>query len=294
MDQWFLQLVNQQWTHPMLDVIMVLITVGAIPGLPLLGWGLIRGRQSRVGWTLLLALIGSLLLTLLFYYLALRPRPTDVRLLLPTPPFPSYPSGHAAAAFATTVVLALATRRRLVTAVALLGALLICYSRLYLGHHYLSDLFGGAVLGAAAGAAVYGLRHSGASWGARLPWLLWVQVAIVLVVTQMAYLDLNPTALLRWPFADKVLHALLFGAVVFWLNLWLEDQRVRYRGWSAPLAIVIPFALALLEEGMQAFSPLRTADVTDLLSDLIGMIVFWWASRYLVKVNRLNNARNTM
>jgi len=292
MDQWFLQLINQQWTHPILDVIMVVVTVGAIPGLPLLSWGLIRGRQARLGWTLLLALGGSLLLTLLFYYLALRPRPSDVRLLLSTPPFPSYPSGHAAAAFAMAAVLVLSLRRWQVTMVALGSALLICYSRLYLGHHYLSDLFGGAVLGVAVGAATYGLRHTGASWAARLPWLLWVQIAIVIVVTQMAYLDLNPTALLRWPFADKVLHALLFGAVAFWLNLWLNDQRVVYRGWSAPLAIVIPFSLALLEEGMQAFSPLRTADVTDLLSDLIGMIAFWWVSRRLVKANQLNNFRN--
>lgn len=294
MDQWFLQLANQQWVHPVLDWIMVAITMGALPGLPLLGWGLIRRRQVTLGWTLLLALAGSLLLTLLFYYLALRPRPIEVRLLLPTPPFPSYPSGHAAAAFATATVLTLSMRRRQVAAVTLIGALLICYSRLYLGHHYLSDLFGGAVLGAAVGAATYGLRHTGASWVARLPWLLWVQIAIVVVVTQMAYLDLNPTTLLTWPFADKILHALLFGAVAFWLNLWLRDQRMRYRRWSLPLAIVIPFALALLEEGAQAFSPLRTADLTDLLSDLIGMIAFWWASRYLIRANQLNDAHSTM
>lgn len=282
MDQWLLHLVNQQWTHPVLDVVMVAVTVGAIPGLPLLGWGLLRRRQPSLGWTFLLALIGSLALTLLFYYLALRPRPTAVRLLLPTPPFPSYPSGHAAAAFATVAVLALSYRRWWVTVAAVIGALIIAYSRLYLGHHFLSDLFGGAVLGAAVGAAVYGLRQDGASRIARLQWLLWLQIAIVIVVTQMAYLGLNPTTLLTWPFADKVLHALLFGAVVFWLNLWWNGQRVPYRGWSAPLAIALPFALALLEEGLQAFSPLRTADLTDLLSDLIGMITFWWLSHWLL------------
>lgn len=282
MDQWFLQVVNQQWTHPVLDVVMVAVTVGAIPGLPLLGWGLLRSRHAKLGGTLLLALVGSLALTLLFYYLALRPRPTAVRLLLPPPPFPSYPSGHAAAAFATVAVLALSDRRWRVTTTALIGALVICYSRLYLGHHFLSDLFGGAVLGSAVGAAIYGLRQEGVSRLARLQWLLWLQIAIVIVVTQMAYLGLNPTALLTWPFADKVMHALLFGAVVFWLNLWWNGQRVAYRGWSAPLAIVIPFVLALLEEGMQAFSPLRTADLTDLLSDLIGMISFWWLSHVLL------------
>lgn len=287
MDQWVLQVVNQQWTHPVLDGVMVAVTVGAIAGLPLLGWRLTRSQHAKIGWTLLLALMGSLALTLLFYYLALRPRPTAVRLLLSAPPFPSYPSGHAAAAFATVAVLVLASRRWWVTVTAMSGALLICYSRLYLGHHFLSDLVGGAVLGSAVGVAVYGLRHGGASWVARLQWLLWLQIGIVLVVTQMAYLGLNPTGLLAWPFADKVMHALLFGAVTFWLNLWLNDRRVVYRGFNqkvtAPLAIVIPFTLALLEEGLQAFSPLRTADLTDLASDLIGMSAFWWLSHFLLE-----------
>lgn len=282
MDQWFLQLVNQQWVHPILDGVMVAVTVGAIPGLPLLGWLLTRRRQSTLGWTLLLALAASLVLTLLFYYLASRSRPVGVRLLLPIPPFPSYPSGHAAAAFATATVLALAIRRWWVTLLAVLGALLISYSRLYLGHHFFSDLFGGAVLGAAIGASIYGVRHGGASWVARLRWFVWLQVAIVIIVTQMAYLDLNPKALLAWPFSDKVLHALLFGAVVFWLTLWLQDRRLTYVGWSLPVAVVVPFTLALIEEGLQAFSPLRTADWTDLLSDLTGMVVFWWVSHYLL------------
>ncbi len=286
MDQWFLQVANQQWIHPFLDVVMVAVTVGAIPGLPMLGWGVMR-RQPKLGWTLLWALLGSLALTLLFYYLALCPRPTGVRLLLPIPPFPSYPSGHAAAAFATVAVLVPASRRWWVMALAVLGALLICYSRLYLGHHFFSDLFGGAVLGAAVGASVYGLRHGGGSWLTRLQSLLWLQIAIVVIVTQMAYLGLNPTALLAWPFSDKVMHALLFGAVVFWLNLWLADRRVVYRGWSVPIAILIPFLLAFVEEGLQALSPLRTTDVTDLLSDLLGMFGFWWLSNHLLRVNAI-------
>lgn len=288
MDQWLLHLINQQWVHPVLDWLMVAVTVGALPGLPLLAWGLARRRHASLGWTLLLALAGSLLLTLLFYYLALRPRPIGVRLLLPTPPFPSYPSGHAAAAFATVMVLALAIRRWWVLPSAVAGALLICYSRLYLGHHFLSDLFGGAVLGAATGAAVYGLRHGGAAWLARLQWLVWLQMAIVVVVTQMAYLDLNPKPLLAWPYSDKVLHALLFGAVVFWLNFWLMDRRLACGRWPLPLAIVLPFTLALLEEGMQTFSPLRTADWTDLLSDLTGMVAFWWVSYHLLREKRFN------
>lgn len=284
MDQWFLQVVNHAFVSPGLDWLMVALTIGAIPALPLVGGVLIWRQRPRLGWTVLLALACSLSLTLLFYYLALRPRPTDVRLLLPTPPFPSYPSGHAAAASATVAVLVLALRRWWVTVLAVVGALAISVSRLYLGHHYPSDLVGGAVLGLAVGASVYGLRYGGKTVVARLQWLVWMQVAVVFLGTQMAYLGLRPTPLLAWPFSDKVLHGLLFGAVVFWLNLWLNNRHLVYRRWSIPLAIALPFGLALLEEGLQAFSPLRTADLTDLLSDLIGMSCFWWLSTRLLDV----------
>ncbi|MEZ4731285.1 MAG: VanZ family protein [Caldilineaceae bacterium] len=260
---------------------MVAITLGVLPALPLLGWWLIRRQQQRLGWTLLLALLGTVLVTLLFSYLALRPRPTAVRLLLPTPPFPSYPSGHAAMAFAAATLLGLTIRQRWLLVAGLAAATLVGYSRLYLGHHYPSDVIGGAVLGAAVGAATYGLRVE-QSLVARLRWLVWLQAAVVFIGTQMAYLDRLPGYLLAWPLADKVLHAVLFGAVVFWLNLWLADRWVDYRGWSAPLAIVIPFSLAFLEEGAQAFSPLRTADITDLASDLLGMLCFWWLSKRLL------------
>lgn len=284
MDRWFLQVVNQAFVHPGLDWLMVAVTVGAVPGLPLIGWLLMRRQRVRLGWTLLIALVCSLCLTLIFYYLALRPRPTEVRLLLPTPPFPSYPSGHTAAAFATVAVLALALRRWWVTSLAVAGALGISFSRIYLGHHYPSDVVGGAVLGLAVGASVYGVRHGGTTLVARLQWLVWTQAAIVFLVTQMAYLDLLPKALLTWPFSDKVMHGLLFGAVVFWLNLWLNNRQWIYRRWSIPLAIALPFGLALLEEGLQTFSPLRTFDLTDLLSDLIGMCCFWWLSGRLLTV----------
>jgi len=282
MDLWFLHVANQTLIHPTVDGVMAMLTIGSLLVFPLVGWGLVRAQRQRLGWTLLAALLGSLLFTLLFYYLALRPRPSDVRLLLPTPPFPAYPSGHTAMAFSMVVVLALAVRRWWVTVLAVVLATLVSFSRIYLGHHYPSDVVGGAVLGSALGASVYGLFYGGHSLVARLQWLVWTQIAIVFMGTQMAYLDLLPGGLLRWPYADKVLHGLLFGAVVFWLNLWLMDRRFTYRHWSVPLAILIPFTLALLEEGAQAFSPLRNSDITDLASDLIGMLCFWWLSKQLL------------
>lgn len=288
MDRFVLELVNQRWINPLLDWVMIGLTTVGIVALPLFGYAIWkRGRHERsrqTGFTILWALAGSALLTLLFYYLAMRPRPDvlwpgEIRLLLPTPPFPAFPSGHAAAAFATATVLIMGLRRWWVSVLAIIGALAISYSRIYLGHHYPSDLFAGAVFGVAVGAAAYGLLLIEGRFYERVRWLLWPQIAFVIVMTQMAYLDILPKTLLRWPYSDKVIHALFFGAVVFWLTMWWPERRVQVGRWALPLAIVVPIGLALMEEGYQVYSPLRTGDLVDLSADLVGMAGFWWLSR---------------
>ncbi len=282
MDAWLLTFSNQTLANPLLDVIMVLASTVGLALLPLVGYSYWRRGDQQTGRAIFFALGMALLLTLIFYYLALRPRPSDMRLLLPMPPFPAFPSGHTAAAFATATVLALRLRNRSLTLLAILGALLISFSRIYLGHHYPSDLLGGAVLGCAVGAAAVGLLRTENSLVDRLRWLLWPQLAVVILGTQMAYLDSVPRGLLFMPYADKLFHALLFGAVVFWLNLWWGDRRWRWGQWAVPVAIALPITLALLEEIVQAFSPLRTGDLLDLASDLVGMTFFWWLSNRLL------------
>jgi undecaprenyl-diphosphatase len=83
------------------------------------------------------------------------PRPTVA--MIAVPPDYSFPSGHAVAASALYVTLALvaagaerrAGPRRLLIASGVAVALLVAWSRVYLGVHYLSDVVGGFVLGTA-------------------------------------------------------------------------------------------------------------------------------------------------
>ena len=154
--------------------------------------------------------------------------------------------------------------------------------RVYLGLHYPSDVMGGAILGASVGAAGYGLIVAWPTNRAAWQWLLWPQIALALLVTQMAYLDILPQALLHLPFIDKLLHFLLIGSIAFWLNLWLRGRAVPLIGWYIPLALLLPLTVALLEEGVQVFSPVRTADLGDLLSDLTGLLFFWWLSQKII------------
>ncbi len=282
MDLLLLTFLNQTLAHPYLDPVMVGLTVGGLGLLPACGIVLLVRQPRRVGLAILISLAVALALTILFQFLALRPRPEAVRLLLPTPNFPSYPSGHAAAVFSAALVIGLHYRRPGWWAVALVGAALIAFSRLYLGHHYPSDILGGAILGAGVGAACYGVIVGHCDDRLAWKWLLWPQIALALIVTQMAYLDILPLSLLHWPLADKILHFLLIGSIAFWLNLWLRGRVVPVGAWSVPLALLIPLAVALLEEGAQFLSPLRTASFIDLLSDLAGLLFFWWLSQKIL------------
>ncbi len=294
MDQALLIFFNQTLANPILDLVMVVITYAGLALLPAIGVMLIVAKQQRAGLAVLMALLVGEVFTLTFQFLALRPRPVDIRAVIPTPNFPSFPSGHAAAAFATATVLVLTYRRWRAWLPTLTGASLIALSRVYLGVHYPSDILGGAVVGLGAGAACYGFfAASRPDWR----WLLWLQIAVVITISEMAYLSILPDARLLKAPMDKILHFVLFGAVTFWLNLWLTPHTdpsgfaKRPKGlklWNVPLAVLIPFTIAVLEEGAQHFSAARTADLTDLFSDLAGMFFFWWASESVLHKYRVS------
>jgi len=66
-----------------------------------------------------------------------------------------FPSAHAANVFGLTTFCAWMFRYQLLTFVMVGWATLVCYSRIYLGVHYLGDMIGGVVIGFSAATIVY-------------------------------------------------------------------------------------------------------------------------------------------
>jgi membrane-associated phospholipid phosphatase len=61
--------------------------------------------------------------------------------------FHAFPSGHTASAFALATVLAVALDNRPLSVLFLLTAILVGYSRIYLGQHFLIDVLFGSLIG---------------------------------------------------------------------------------------------------------------------------------------------------
>jgi hypothetical protein len=104
--------------------------------------------------------------------------------------------------------------------------------------------------------------------------------ALVTGASVAAYLGGIP-GFLRVAEADKALHFLLFGLLsFFWVLRW-GDGCWRLGALRLPKAILVPLALATIEEALQTLSWRRAADPLDLLCDSLGMVTFWWlATRF--------------
>ena len=59
----------------------------------------------------------------------------------------SFPSGHTASAFALAAVLSFSVKNKNYSLLFFAGAILVGYSRIYLGQHFLDDVLAGAVVG---------------------------------------------------------------------------------------------------------------------------------------------------
>jgi Membrane-associated phospholipid phosphatase len=140
---------------PVLDRIMPMLTFLGSGGAVWIFIALLLVMSKKHRGTGIM-MMGALVLCLIVGNLTLKPfiaraRPcwvnTNIHLLVPSPKDYSFPSGHTMSSFAAAGVLILRNRRWGLWAMLL--AVLIAFSRLYLYVHYPSDVAAGLVLGIA-------------------------------------------------------------------------------------------------------------------------------------------------
>lgn len=107
-----------------------------------------KDKQFIIYFVVTLLISGLMIVT--FKNLVKRPRPLNEikNLKLEIKNYPSdysFPSGHALSAFAAATILAFFNKKRRKIFYSI--AILIAFSRVYLGYHYVSDIIGGAIMG---------------------------------------------------------------------------------------------------------------------------------------------------
>lgn len=108
-------------------------------------------KTRKIGLVVMAAVIlDSVLCNVILKNIFVRPRPCDVNTaikpLMPRPLGYSFPSGHTSAAFAAVAALYFSGERKIWKA-ALVLAILIAFSRMYLYVHYPTDVLGGILVG---------------------------------------------------------------------------------------------------------------------------------------------------
>lgn len=163
LDESLFRALNLAGTNPSLDLIMGFFTAIALPYvLPLLVVPLWWKGHRELAFDLLVLLVVVIAITEAVKYAVNRARPCDVlpnvNLLTPgacaAEGDPAFPSGHASRIFAVAAILAL-TFKWGVRLGSFGVAILTGLSRVYLGVHWPTDVFGGALLGVALAVALF-------------------------------------------------------------------------------------------------------------------------------------------
>ena len=151
--------------NPVFDIVFVAITNSAgvlafgIPGILLIVALATKNTALRRNALLLLipVAISAVVANILKYTIDL-PRPFEVYHFikqLSVGGSPTFPSGHTSDAFAFATAASLVYRKWFIIIPCIIWAVLVGYSRMYLGVHFPSDVLGGALVGAISSSVYY-------------------------------------------------------------------------------------------------------------------------------------------
>ena len=114
-----------------------------------------------------------------------------------------------------------------------------------------------------------------------------IAVIYVFILAGIIFLaDSNGTSYFTFikllPFGDKIGHFCLMGMFSFVVNLALSARTFKIWKLSYLLGSLIVFSVVAAEEVSQIFVRGRTFDLTDLLADTVGIVIFGEIAGFLV------------
>jgi polysaccharide biosynthesis protein VpsQ len=128
------------------------------------------------------------------------------------------------------------------------------------------------------------IKNDSPKWSA----LLSIYLMALVTIFAMTYLRLIPSEIARIPHYDSFGHFFLIGIFSYLFHRALNRKVFKIGKVSFPLGPAIVLMVITLEEGLQWFSPYRSASFSDLFFDYAGILVFYLADLYFVRKKNLS------
>lgn len=167
----------------------------------------------------------------------------------------SFPSGHTQTAVGLLGAVAVTTRRRWLCGISMLGAVLVGFSRMYLGVHTPADVLVGAAQSVLLLLVLHPLIYG--QDGKRIPWVLTAQILIA--TSYLIYVELlDPRGLDVHNYESGLKNAYTFmGCTIGLLVVWFVDRKLNFSTdalwWGQLLKVGLGLIVVLgVKEGLRA------------------------------------------
>ncbi len=107
-----------------------------------------------------------------------------------------------------------------------------------------------------------------------------IYFVVLLTIIGLAYQGIVPVKLSAIPFYDTLGHFILLGSASYLGDKAPGGQVINIRPsrFTLPLAPLLLTSFAVVDESLQALSPLRTCSLSDMTANLIGIWFFYWVA----------------
>ncbi len=112
-------------------------------------------------------------------------------------------------------------------------------------------------------------------------------ILLIIALADQGHLHYLKQIVFLIPYGDKWGHFFLIGLLAFFVNLWLNCEKLKVFKWFFLKGSVIILIIITLEEFSQIFIENRSYDVWDLISDYLGILVFGQLACYLTRTKAI-------